>query len=91
MVVITNPGGENYIVKQEIVDSNYIKGNKDGEYIAKATPRKLIQINENISFLSRWGDTMNIQAGGYLNIDNMQKIYGINPVEFNETHIKLNS
>ena len=87
MVIITNPGGENYLVKKDIVENNYVKGEKEGEYIAKAKPRKVIEIDENISFTAPWGETMNLQAGAWLNIDNMDKIYGINPEEFYETHI----
>ena len=87
LVIITNPGGENYLVKKDIVENNYVKGDKEGDYIAKAKPRKVIEIDENISFTAPWGETMNLQAGAWLNIDNMDKIYGINPEEFYETHI----
>ena len=85
--VVTNPGGEVYVVSKEEIDKRYIKGEKDGEFIAKATPRRLVQIHENISFDAPWGGTMDIQAGGWLNIDDMNGVYGINPEEFNETHL----
>lgn len=87
VVVVTNPGGEIYAIHKETFEKNYFKGENEGEYIAKATPRKLIQINENISFEAPWGGKMEIQAGGWLNLDNMDKIYGINPEEFYETHM----
>lgn len=88
MFVITNSSGEVYAIREETLNKNYIKGEKDGEYIAKATPRKMIEIDENISFIAPWGEIMNLQAGAWLNIDDMNKIYGINPKEFYETYIE---
>ena len=86
--VVTNVGGEVYAITLDTLNKNYYKGEKENEYIAKATPRKVIEIDENISFVAPWGEIMNLQAGAWLNVDDMTKIYGINPIEFYQTYKK---
>lgn len=92
LMVVTNPGGEVYAPTVKEFNERYIPTEKDGEYLTKATPRRLIQIDEEITFDAPWGGDMTIQAGGWLNIDGLAKgdVYGINPEEMAETHIQYN-
>lgn len=92
LMIVTNPGGEVYAPTVEEFEERYVATEKEGEYLAKATPRNLIQIDEEITFEAPWGGDMTIQAGGWLNVDGLAKgdVYGINPEEFNETHIPYN-
>lgn len=84
--IVANPDGEQYIIHDEKFHSIYGPSNEEGQRLPLAKPRTLIQISEDITFAAPWGGDMNIQAGGQLNIDNMDGIYGINPEEFASTH-----
>lgn len=92
LMVVTNPGGEVYAPTVEEFNSRYVATENEGEYLADPKPRRLIQIDEEITFEAPWGGDMTIQAGGWLNIDGLAKgdVYGINPEEFNQTHIPYN-
>ena len=85
--VVKNKGGEIYLVSNEEFHRIYGPSEKEGERIPEAKPRKCVRVAENICFEAPWGGEMRIQEGGYLNIDNMDGIYGINPEEFKETHM----
>ncbi len=52
----------------------------------KSGPQIFVQIPHNISFDGPWGEVMNIRAGGYLNITDLNKIYGIQERDFNDTY-----
>lgn len=86
--VVTDKGGESYIVRKEDFHRIYGPSEEEGTRLPMAKPRKLIEIEENIEFDAPWGEKMKIQSGGFLNIDDMNGIYGINPDEFKQTHIK---
>lgn len=45
-----------------------------------------VQIPHNIKFTAPWGEEMNILAGGYLNITNLDNIYGLQENDFTETY-----
>ena len=85
--IVTNVGGESYIVTNQNFHKLYGEDEKEGTRIPISTPRKLIKIQHNVSFEAPWGETMNIKKGGYLNLDNLNGIYGINPEEFKQTHV----
>ena len=86
--VVKNPNGEVYVVSGKELTSRYeLVDAEKGIWNAIAKPRRLIQIEEDITFPAPWGGDMNIQKDGWLNIDDMNGIYGINPAEFNQTHI----
>lgn len=87
--VIQNKGGEIYHNSDEEFHRIYGESSEEGIRIPLAKPRTLIQVPEDVCFPDPWdGSSMfYLQAGGMLNIDNMDCIYGINPQEFNETHV----
>ena len=87
MWVIKNKGGEIYTNSDENFHKLYGDSNKEGERLPISKPRKCVKVTENISFTAPWGEKMYIQAGGMLNVDDEDNIYGINPEEFKETHI----
>jgi hypothetical protein len=59
-----------------------------GVYKPKGVPMNATQINEPISFDTPWGETMNIDKGGYLLQDpnNINDIYGISQKDFDNTY-----
>lgn len=83
---IVNKGKEAYLISSQTFHKFYGVSEEEGQRIPIKTPRTLIQIDENISFVAPWGEKMKIQSGGWLNIDDLSNIYGINPIEFEETH-----
>ena len=86
--VVTNPTGEQYIVKDAVFRKKYekIEGTQDG-YRPAWYPITAVQIDESISFVAPWGEIMNIAAGGYIVFDETyDDIYGIQQAEFNETY-----
>ena len=86
--IVTNKGGESYIVSNDEFHRLYGPSEEEGQRFPVSKPRKLIKIEEDIEFPAPWGGEMKIQSGGYLNIDDMDGIYGINPAEFEQTHVK---
>ena len=44
-----------------------------------------VQIPDNI-ILNQWGEDMKIAAGGYINITNVDDMYGISERDFNDTY-----
>lgn len=87
--IATNPSGEQYIIPHATFIQKYeVKKGADGKHAPIGVPIKVIQINDDIEFNAPWGEKMQIKAGGYLNIDNEEKIYGIQKEEFEETYSK---
>lgn len=51
----------------------------------KGGPQIFVQINDNI-ILNQWGENIKIAAGGYINITNINDMYGISERDFNDTY-----
>ncbi len=85
--VVTNPDGERYVMSYEKFRNRYqIYDFKKGTYIPKKVICEFIQISDNISFVAPWGEQMHIKKGGYLNITNLDDIYGVQKEEFESTY-----
>lgn len=85
--IVTNPSGEKYIVPHAKFIKRYeIEVGADGKHAPVGAPIEAIQIHEDITVTASWGEEQNIAAGGYLNISNLDDIYGIQEAEFKETY-----
>lgn len=85
--IITNPSGERYIINDTTFNKKYEPLDLENNvYKPKGGVCLFVQVNENISFVAPWGETMVIGKGGYLNITNPNDIYGVQEKEFNETY-----
>ena len=51
----------------------------------KGGPQIFVQITDNI-ILNQWGSDMQIAAGGYINITNVDDMYGISQRDFEDTY-----
>lgn len=51
----------------------------------KGGPQVFVQIVDNI-ILNQWGNDMQIAAGGYINITNVDDMYGISQRDFDDTY-----
>lgn len=89
--IVTNPNGEKFIVPHKTFASRYeTKVGPDGKHAPISNVIKAIQIFQDISFTASWGSEMKIKAGGFLDITNLNDIYGIQEKDFNETYAECN-
>ncbi len=94
--VITNPGGEQYKVSAEKFKARYDVENgpgADGKYAPKGKPIVAMQIHEDIAIMVPWGENRSLipqklRAGSFLNITDIDSIYGIGEQEFYDTYAK---
>ena len=85
--IVTNPSGEKYIVPHAKFIKRYeLQVGADGKHAPTGAPIEAIQIHEDITVTASWGEEQNIKANGYLNISNLEDIYGIQEEEFKETY-----
>lgn len=87
-VIIDNNGHPNeWIIADSVFKSKYEPDPLNKFlYRPKGGPQLIVQINDNIIF--RQGNSyMKIAAGGYLNVTNLDKIYGISRRDFEDTYI----
>ncbi len=87
--IATNPGGEQYIIPGDKFEKRYeIETGVDGKHAPKGAPILALQINEDISILTSWGEEQHLKIGSWLNITDSKDIYGIAPEEFKNTYAK---
>ena len=81
--IITNPGGEEYIIRGDKFTGLY-KKLPDGTFKALGEV-KGIRTVANVEFEAPWGERMKIRAGGYL-VDANGERYGIDETIFKKTY-----
>ena len=85
--VVTNPDGEQYIVKDSTFKDKYeIDPENPDQYKPKGRPVLSSKINEHIEFEAPWGETMRMECGGSLVLSGPNNIYGIQKEEFEHTY-----
>lgn len=90
--VVNNVGtpDNRWAVTDDFFDKTYSQGN-DGEYNPTGAYRDAYQVNEPINIPTPWGDTMNVDKGGYIfrNPDNgkgQEEWYGISGKDFDNSY-----
>lgn len=83
--IITNPDGERYVMPDAIFKQKYKLITKN-IYKRKRNNVIVLQIKENISFITCWGKEMKIKKNGFLVISSSRDIYGIQEKEFYNTY-----
>ena len=84
--VVTNPGGEEYIISDSKFSELYEAADKPGEYAKKAI-QLLVPCEKTVEFEPSWGGSFTIEAGGYFTINGYQEIAGIQKDAFEQTYI----
>ncbi|NCB50074.1 MAG: hypothetical protein EOM53_05320 [Alphaproteobacteria bacterium] len=85
--IVTNPSGEQYILTEEKFKEKYIPAKQKGVYVSKPIPQKFIQIKEDIEFMA---PPQFIKKGGFLNVSDLENVYGVAQKEFLETYSPFN-
>lgn len=83
--VVTNPGGEEYVLSDSKFSELYEETDKPGEYAKKAI-QLLVPCEKTVEFEPSWGGSFTIEAGGYFTIDGYQDIAGIQKDVFKQTY-----
>jgi hypothetical protein len=88
--IVTNPGGEKYVVKNDIFQNAYESTSEDGVFISTGVPVKAVEIDKNIVFEAPWGSEEGVKTGGFVveRSDNGER-YGIEREAFLETYEKI--
>jgi len=95
--VLKNPGGEEYIVKPDVVAKRYElegPGQEEGWSVYKAKGQvKAIQYNpqalempDSIQFQAPWGENMALKSGDMIATTDGREIYRIARSEFDQTY-----
>lgn len=85
--IVTNPGGEQYIVPDSTFQKKYeIDPQNPNLFKPKGAPVNCVALSENVVFEAPWGGDMNIAAGGVLVLAGEKDIYGIQADEFAQTY-----
>lgn len=86
-IVIDNNGHLNqWIMKDTTFKKKYeVDTENPILYRPKGGPQVFVQITDNI-ILNQWGSDMQIAAGGYINITNVDDMYGISKRDFEDTY-----
>lgn len=84
--VVTNPGGERYVVTHDKFTKLYeAEPDKPGEFSKKAT-QMLVPCNETVEFTPSWGGSFTVEKGGYFTINGHNDIAGIQKEAFDQTY-----
>ena len=87
-MVVTNPGGEQYVIKAETFKKKYeIDPDNPGQYRPKGGAQQFLRLKEDLDFKVSWGD-QHMRKGDFINITARDSgdIYGIGQKEFFDTY-----
>ena len=84
--VITNPGGEKYVVKDKVFKDTYERaGDEPGVYSKKAL-QLLVPCEKSVEFTPSWGGSFTVEKGGYFTINDYNDIAGVQKKAFEQTY-----
>lgn len=84
--VITNPGGEKYVVKDKVFKDTYEQaGDEPGVYSKKAL-QLLVPCEKSVEFTPSWGGSFTVEKGGYFTINDYNDIAGVKKEAFEQTY-----
>ncbi len=88
--IVTNPGGEQYIVLNENFIKKYEPALELGEGwykpVGGGVPQEFVQTKYDMKINASWGKEENLKKGGFLNITNKDDIYGVEEQAFYDTY-----
>jgi len=86
--IVTNPGGEQYIVPEAKFAKKYEKAADlgDGWYKPTGGAADFRQIKHDMNMLAPWGEEQVLKKGAYINVTDINDLYGVAEAEFNDTY-----
>lgn len=86
--IVTNPGGEQYVVESAKFAKKYEKAAElgDGWFKPKGAPQKFRKIKYDMTIRASWGEEQLLRKGAYINVTDMSDIYGVAEKEFADTY-----
>ena len=88
-MIVTNPDGEEYIVRPQTFASKYKETEQEGVYMPLAKPIQYFTIDENISFTAPWGETEYATKGAVIVVMSPTDIYAVTNEAFKNTYRPL--
>ena len=88
-MVVTNPGGEQYVVKADVFKKKYeIDPDNNAQYRPKGGAQQFLRLQEDLDFKAPWGQDMHMKKGDFINVTSRDTgdIYGIARKEFFSTY-----
>ena len=85
-MVVTNPGGERYLLRAQKFAELYAATGTAGMFQPRGAPVPVVPVTENVEFIAPWGQLMRIKAGGVLACKGPGDVEGIQPDEFAGTY-----
>lgn len=84
--IIDEHGHKNeWIIDAELFHKKYEQTELEGLYKPVGKPQVFVRLPINV-IVNQWGQTMKIAAGGYLNVTNLDDVYGISQRDFDDTY-----
>ena len=85
--IVKNPGGERYIVPGDKFAKKYEAAADLGEGWFKPTgkPQQFRQIKQDMVITASWGEKQVLRKGSFINVTDMNDLYGVAEKEFNDT------
>ncbi len=86
--IVTNPGGEKYIVPGDKFAKKYERALDLGEGWFKPTGgnQEFVQLKRDMNIIAPWGETQVLKKGAYVNVTDLTDIYGVAQAEFKDTY-----
>ena len=86
--IVTNPGGERYIVDGAKFTKKYEAAAELGEgwFKPKGAPQQFRQIKADMKMMASWGEEQTLRKGAYVNVTDINDLYGVAEQEFNDTY-----
>ena len=86
--IVTNPGGEKYIVPEAKFAKKYEKALDlgDGWFKPKGAPQDFREIKQDITMMASWGEEQFLRKGAHINVTDINDLYGVAEDEFRGTY-----
>jgi len=88
-MIVTNPDGEEYIVKPDAFAKKYKATDKEGVYEPVSSPIIYIITEYDIAFKAPWGEDMFAVKGAALNVTDLDDVDAIQNEAFSKTYTEV--
>ena len=83
-IIDRNGHTNQWIIKDSVFRNTYEL--QESNLYQKKGEQEFVQIPNNIVFENKYGETMNVASGGFINITDFEKMYGVSERDFYDTY-----